>query len=477
MSLRSNAKWNMFSQTFKVLVQVVNIIYLAKIIPPGDYGLMAMALVFINLGVLLRDMGTSAAIIQRKEISHSLINTIFWINSIAGVMLSVLLIIISPLIANVYEQPKLISVLSMLSLAFPLSSCAAAHLALLERESKFKIISFIEISSAVASIIAAVVFANLGFGIYSLIIQSLILNLMSAIQFWYVSSWRPTFKPFINKDEFKLIFGFSANLTLFNFINYFSRNVDSFLIGKYMSAFVLGSYNLAYRIMLFPLQSMTFVTTRSLYPILSKHQDDNKTIAEVYLKCVSIILFITAPLMSGLAYYSAPFVKIVIGTEWYLTADILKWLAPTAIIQSILSTTGPVFMAKGKTNVLFILGIIGAVLQVSAFLIGVQFSVVTFAMCYLIANILNAFPVMITLFKLIDVKVKDFLIIIIPIVFSTFFMLICLNYMSYFFPREEINGLINLFILSGFGLLYYLISSIVFSKNVRNYVYNLIFKV
>ena len=77
MTLRSNAKWNMFSQTFKVLVQIVNIVYLAKIIPPAEYGLMAMALVIFNFGILLRDLGTSAAIIQRKELTHPLINTVF----------------------------------------------------------------------------------------------------------------------------------------------------------------------------------------------------------------------------------------------------------------------------------------------------------------------------------------------------------------------------------------------------------------
>ncbi|WP_142764533.1 oligosaccharide flippase family protein, partial [Klebsiella pneumoniae] len=84
----------------------------------------------------------------------------------------------------------------------------------------------------------------------------------------------------------------------------FSRNADSFIIGKFMSSAVLGSYNLAYRIMLFPLQSLTFVTTRSLYPILSKTQDDNETILNTYLNCAFIVLLITSPLMTGLAFYS-----------------------------------------------------------------------------------------------------------------------------------------------------------------------------
>ena len=85
MSLLNNAKWNFFSQAFKILAQLINVVYLAKIIPPAEYGIMAMAMVVINLGTLLRDLGTSAAIIQRKELTPNLVNTVFWLNVIMGV--------------------------------------------------------------------------------------------------------------------------------------------------------------------------------------------------------------------------------------------------------------------------------------------------------------------------------------------------------------------------------------------------------
>ncbi|WPI72082.1 lipopolysaccharide biosynthesis protein [Klebsiella pneumoniae] len=391
MSLLSNAKWNMASQIFKVLTQIINLVYLAKIIPPEEYGLMAMAMVVFNFGVLLRDLGTSAAIIQRKELSDSLINTIFWLNLFMGIGLAAVVSIFSPVISDIYEQPKLTLVLILLGLTFPLSSSASAHLALLERDSQFKRISIIEVTSALVSLIVAIAMANFGFGVYSLVAQALTLNLMSTIQYWVVSEWRPSIVKFINADELKGLFSFSANLSLFNFVNYFSRNADSFIIGKFMTVTILGSYNLAYRIMLFPLQSLTFVTTRSLYPILSRVQDDNQEIEGIYLNCVFFITLITMPLMGGVALYSEPFIRLVFGPQWHLSADILRLLAPTAIIQAILSTTGSVFMAKGKTNVLMKLGIIGAILQVGSFLIGVNYSISTFSFLYLIANILIFF--------------------------------------------------------------------------------------
>ena len=476
MTLLSNAKWNMASQFFKMLVQLVNIVYLAKIIPPGEYGLMAMALVVVNLGILLRDLGTSAALIQKKDLSESLINTVFWLNLLMGVGLFLIVFTCSPLISEIYNQPKLTLVLMLLSISFPLSSCAAAHLALLERDSKFRVVSKIEITSSLFSLLVAITLANMGYGVYSLVGQAVTLNLISAVQFWLASRWRPSIRAFINIEDLKNIFGFSANLSLFNLINYFSRNADSFIIGKFMSASILGSYNLAYRIMLFPLQSLTFVATRSLYPILSKKQDEEKEVAEIYLNCVFVILLITAPLMSGLAFYSEPFIRLLFGKEWHITGDVLKWLAPTAIIQAVLSTSGAVFMAKGRTDILLKLGIIGMFLQVGSFLIGVHYSITVFAICYLFANVLNFFPVMFSLMNLLGQSLFVLFRRIAVIFVATFFMLSYLYVINLFYPMGYISGYVSLTVLSLSGSVVYFCTMLLLSKYFRMFVISRFFK-
>ncbi|MEH9277957.1 lipopolysaccharide biosynthesis protein [Klebsiella pneumoniae] len=470
MNFISNAKWNSLSQIFKIVAQVTNIVYLARIIPPADYGLMAMALVVINLGMLLRDLGTSSVIIQKKELSIDLINTVFWINTFAGFLIALMIIALSPLVSFFYDEKNLTLILIYLSIIFPLSSTAAAHLALLERESRFKKISIIEISSSIIALLVAILLANLGFGILSLVFQSIIMSGMSAVQFWMASTWRPRFRKMISITELKSILGFSGNLALFNFVNYFSRNADSFIVGKFMSASILGCYNLAYRIMLFPLQSITFVASRSLYPVLSRNQDDEKLIGDMYLKVTFIIIMITCPLMSGLAFFSTPFVHIVFGSQWSLTADILKWLAPTAIIQSILSTTGAVFMARNRTYLMMKLGLIGAVLQVSAFIIGVKFSIVVFAMFYMIANILNFFPTMFFLLHTINVTWGRFILNILPVLYSTIVMLFFLFFITSCSKGEGEMKLLSLFSYSMLGGGIYLLSMIIFSNRLRDMV-------
>ncbi|ENQ6478115.1 lipopolysaccharide biosynthesis protein [Klebsiella pneumoniae] len=463
MNLLSNVKWNTISQIFKILIQSINLIYLAKLIPPAEYGLLAIAVVFVNFANLLRDLGTSASLVQNKVLTEGLINTVFWFNLLMGIAICILLCLVSPIISGFYGHSELKYILILLSITFPLSSVATAHLALLERDSKFKKTSIIEVLSSSFSVIVAIVLAKFGYGVYSLVVQSIVLNLLSTIMFWVASGWMPNIKLFIQMSELKRIFGFSANLTGFNFINYFSRNLDSFLIGKFMSTTILGSYNLAYRIMLFPLQSLTFIMARSLYPILSHYQDNEAKVRDNYLKCVFVVLAISAPLMSGIALFSQDIVRVFFGDKWALTGVILQWLAPTAIIQSVLSTTGAVFTAKGRTDILFRLGGVGAILQVTAFLIGIKYDIQTFALCYFIANALNFFPVMFILLRLIKCPLMIFLKGLLIIGFSTIVMFLSL----YYIKLNMFNEPLNLYYLIFTSLLGALMYFLVLFVNVR----------
>ena len=174
--------------------------------------------------------------------------------------------------------------------------------------------------------------------------------------------------------------------------------------------------------------------------------------------------------MSGLAFYSEPFIRLVFGEEWHLTGIVLKWLAPTAIIQAVLSTSGSVFMAKGRTDTLLKLGIIGMILQVGAFIIGVQYSITTFAMCYLIANIINFFPVMFFLMNLLEENLIVFFKKNYSIVLATLVMLAYLKIIDYFFFSGVVNSLYLLASLSFTGAIVYFVASFILSASLRKIV-------
>ncbi|WP_270656146.1 MOP flippase family protein [Aeromonas sp. Y293-4] len=465
MTLKSNLKWVALAKVIQIGLQLISLTVLTRLLDPSEYGLMAMATVVTNFTLILRDLGTAAAIIQRKELDQTIKSTVFWLNVIMGSSIALMIFFASPLIAHLFNEPALMQVLLWLALSFPIASLGTAQQALLERESHFRTVAGIEICASAVALIVALGMAYQGFGVYSLVGQTLVTCSISTFLLWRSAHWRPSL--IFAKSQLRQLLGFSGNLTAFNLINYFSRNSDAMIIGHYFTAAVLGAYSLAYRVMLFPLQSLTSVVSRSLYPLMSRKQDDPAQIKAMYLKVLTFIASITAPMMAGLAMLRDPFVVITFGAQWSLVPSILLWLAPTGFIQSLLSTTGSVFMAHGKTKLLMKLGLLGAILQVSAFVIGSQYNVQALAMFYLVANILNALPVMYYCMKTINCSLRElFIRLAAPIICASImavgmFLLTHIELLS--FNRE-----VNFFICIGFGCSIYIFCyRLFFSRQLR----------
>lgn len=419
MNLLNNTKWVALAQVIKVLCQIANLVILARLIPPDEYGLMAMAGVIVTLGFLFRDMGTSAAIIQKKELTDDLKNAVFWLNIIIGLILMLVIALSGPLAAHYFKQPELITVLALLSLTFPITSFSTSHLSLLERDSKFKKVALIESFTSLFATIIAITAAYQGFGVYSLVFQSLCNALLSSLLIVKASKWKPQINGYKYLKEINQIWRFGKNLVAFNFVNYFSRNADRWIIGRYMSSSILGAYDLAYKIMLFPLQTLTFVMSRSMLPILSQYQENDVEFNKVYLKSLKFITFFSIPLMMGMMLLREPFVDYVFGEKWHMVSGLLLWLAPTGILQSMNSTTGVVLTAKGKTNILFYTGIMCTVFYAIGFLVAINEDIYTFVEYYFYANVLAVGLNLAILFKVIKISFSKVLKELVPTILAS----------------------------------------------------------
>ena len=225
MSAISNAKWNLISQLAKLSSQFINLFVLSRILAPSDYGLMGMVYVVTNFGLLLKDMGTTAAIIQDKQITASKIEAVFWFNIFVGMFLFLIVTLSSSFIAAFFSQPALKEFLIISALIFPISSLTAIHQALLEKESKFNIVARIELISILVAVIVAVAMALNGYGVYSLVIQAILTVLLTSLQLLFSFKWKPVFS--FDYSEFKTLFIFSSNMTGFQIVTYAFRNLDT----------------------------------------------------------------------------------------------------------------------------------------------------------------------------------------------------------------------------------------------------------
>jgi len=386
-SIGRNIKWVALSQLARIGSQIASVTLLARLLSPADYGLLAIASIFTNFATLFRDFGTGSALIQKEELSEGVKTSVFWLNMALGLLICVTLMGASGWVANFYSSPALVPVLCLLALSFPLNCSSIVHQALLERASQFKRIAAIESVAVVLALVAAVSAALAGLGVYSLVLQLLVLAVVQGGLLWWQSPWRPSLRP--RWDGLREIAGYSSNVSLFQFVNYFARNADSFIIGKLLGPAVLGLYSVAYRLMLFPVQNMSYVVSRAVFPLMSQaHQQGNK-LADVYLRSLGVITFGSAPVMAALFYFREPTIAVVFGAKWAGADALLAWLAPIGFIQSVLSTSGSVFLATGNAGRMLRYGLIGSVLQVLSFWLGIRFGLEGLVQAYLLATVLN----------------------------------------------------------------------------------------
>lgn len=403
----SGLVWSTFSQAVRIICQVLGVVFLTRLLHASDFGVVAMASAVTGFTLLFRDFGTTAAVIQRPVLTPRLLDSVFWFNIGLGLCLASALALLSPAAVWFFSEPRLYEVIWLLALAFPLDASGRVHQALLERVSDFRPIAQIESLAALLGLGSAVWSAWWGWGVFSLVTQTLVSAAVTAAGLWIMSSWRPGRRGAC--AELKGLWAFSGNLVGFNVLNYLARSADSILIGRFLGAIDLGYYNIAYRVMLWPLQNFSGVVGRALFPVFSRMQADPERLAAAYLRVTTAIVLLSAPLMLGLFVLRDPFVITVLGDQWMPVADLLAWLAPIGLLQSLGTTVGTLYLATGRTDLLFRWSIFACSTIVLAFFVGIQWGLKGLVIGYFVANVILFLPSLMIALKLVNLKVSGVL--------------------------------------------------------------------
>ena len=401
------AGWSALANIVRQLLSFAAVAVLARQLGPGAYGLMGMAATATALLTNFRDLGTAAAIIQRPVVSRELLSTLFWTNLGFGALLTVAVALASGPVAWFFHTAQLAGVLQVLSISFVLQSAGAVHNALLTREMHFKATAMADIVSAVAGYAVAIPMALCGLGVWSLVMANLASSLASTLVYWVSSGWRPSLV--FSGEEIRKVAGFSLNLSGFGLVNYFARNADNVIVGRYLGAGTLGNYQMAYNLMMYPIQNVTSTLSQALFPAFARIQDDNKRFAEAYIRSCSLIALITFPLIAGMGVVAKPLVTAILGPKWIPVIPVFQILAPVGMVQSVHSTVGLIYTAKGRTNWMLRMGIFATVVFVPAFLVGVRYGMTGVATAYGIAYILVVlYPALAVPLGMIDLTVAQF---------------------------------------------------------------------
>lgn len=368
-SLSSGIFYTALAKYSGIIISIVIGAVLSRLLTPEEFGIVALVTVFVGFFNLLSDFGLGQAVVQNQSLNDKDVHSIFSFSILLGFLLSGLFFLAAPLIAGFYDEPELINVSRLLSLAILFYSLQIIPKALFQKALKFKQIGLITVSVQFFSGVIAIILAYAGYSYYALVIQSILVGGISLIIFYSLKpvkiEWR------IQLSAIKKIIRFSSFQFMFNFINYFSRNADNFLIGKFLGSASLGYYDKAYRLMSMPVQNLTHVITPVLMPVLSKYQDDKNFVFNSYLKVVKLLATIGFPLSVFLYFSAGDIIHILYGPQWTQSIPVFKLLALTVGIQMVLSSSGSIFQIVNRTDLLFISGFLNAITMIGGISYGI----------------------------------------------------------------------------------------------------------
>lgn len=448
----SGIKWSFTSQLVRQSVQFLTTIILARLLVPSDYGLLGMAMVVIGFLTIFSDLGTSAAVVYVKTPSAELLSSVFWVNVLFGLSAVFVVWFTAPWIATFYDEQRLVEVLRVLSLSFVVASLGAVHQAILTKDMDFNVLARCEMLATLLSSAGGIFTAFIGFGVWSLIVQSLSLTILTTASLWVCNRWRPSFV--VRPNEIRHVFSYSMNLTGFNVTNYLRRNLDYLIIGKFLGAQELGYYTLAYRIMLYPLQAISSVIGKVMFPFYANIRDDDERFRNAYMKVSESIALVCFPIMLGLWAVADEAVIVLFGPNWMPVATLLLILAPLGMLQSVGTSIGNIYTAKGRTDVLFLWSFFSTVLVAMSFLVGVKWGINGVAVAYLTVSLILTYPGYVIPFRLIGLSFGRFVRRFSAVFFCSVVM--CVVVLGAQLLLQPVaNELTRLFVLVGLGVIVY----------------------
>lgn len=401
MSLRKSTLkglyWNSISQYGSQIIGIVITMVLARLITPSQFGIIAMITVFSNFSGILIDFGFKSSIIQKKDVTTNDLSSIFWLNLIVGLFLSIIFFISAPLIANIYNEPQLVPLIKFISISFTITAISLVPTALFLKSMDFKSLAIRNLLAAAISGGTGIVLAYIGFGEWALAIQLVLQGFLSTILIWTLTDWRPSF--ILKWSSILRYTKLSSALFINSSITYFSSNIDNFLIGKMYNQKSLGIYSKSYAIIKLPTTNISKVLSAVFLPSFSKIQDDPAKIKKYYVKIIKIVISISFPLMIMVYFYAKEFVLIVFGDQWIEAVPFIKIFSISGMIASINSLLGSVIISRGRTDLIFKEIYLKRPSVIIGILVGAYISVFAIAIGKLLADIFNLF---VTFFQIKD---------------------------------------------------------------------------
>lgn len=401
----TNIGWNYLSFGLSKALGLLTISILAHILPPQNFGLVALATLAIDYLSIFSDLGLGSALVQMRGKIDKASDTVFSINLLTGITLSIITFLIAPLAASFFREPGLTSVLRWLGLSFTLNAIGTVHNMRLQRNLNFRKKLIPDLGNTLIKGLISIALALSGFGVWSLVIGQLVGTGVSATLLWIVVPWRPQFK--IHKELTRKLFSFGLTIMGDNTLAVLGDGFDYFIIGRIFNAKTLGVYTLAYRLPELLVINTLWVIAAVLYPAFSEIQNKIETLQKNFLQIIRYVEIIVVPICLGLMIAADPIVRVVFGEQWLDAIPIIRVLSIYALIFSIGFHSGDIYKAIGRPDILLKTAIPVFVIRIIALWLGAQISLLGVAIAHLMSGVIEITIRLLIVNRILKIHIKD----------------------------------------------------------------------
>ncbi len=459
--------WSAIDKFAVVGIQLVVEIFMARLLVPKDYGIIGMVAVFIAIAQVFVDSGFSNALIQKKDRSEVDYSTVFYFNVGIAFLVYAILFVAAPYISNFYNT-DITAIIRIISLGLVFNSFIVVHRTKLSVSLNFKVQAKLSLIAVLISGTIGLILAHLGFGVWSLVYQSIALAFFTTVFFLIKLKWIPLLV--FSKESFNSLFYFGSKLLLSSLIQALYFNTYTIIIGKKYPTADLGLYSKANQFTMMPVSMLTSVLQRVAFPFLSTYQDDNKKLFSLNLEYTRIICLLFFSVFFGVVALAEPIVTSLLSTKWIEIVPVIRVLAVAFTFYPLININMMLFQIKGKTTLFLKIEIITKIIGITILVLTYNHGLI--AICYgiLLQHILQ---LLITSYISSKILLSNFLLqikVIIPIMLTAilisgvvfiltslfagswyklgiglFLFLLFYSTFALFFLRKDINKVIDLF--------------------------------
>lgn len=458
----SGLAWSAAGRLLAQLVTWCITLVIIRLLSPEDYGLMALAGVFVAFLALLNEMGLGAAIVQRKDIDIQMLRPLFGLVLLVSALFYFILFFSATLIADFYNDPRLVLLVKVLSLEFIINAFAVIPKSQLLRDMKFRQIAIVDFTSAISGSVITLVLALMGYGIWALVFGTLIIRTVATLGYNITNPLMHL--PKISMKGMKYFVVFGGYVTFGRIFWFFYSNSDALIIGKILGKELLGYYSIGLMLATLPMEKVSGIINQVAFPAFTSIQSDIDMVGRHFLKAIRIMSFIAFPVLWGISSISTEIILVFLGEKWLqavVPMQIIAIIIPLRMISNLMSSA---VFGVGRADVAFYLVVIPFALFPIAFFFGAHYGLLGVSMAWLIV-----FPLVFLSQIMFTIRVLKISFLSIIEVISKPIVAVIAMYVSIIFTKNlnlfENQNLAQMFLLIFTGALVYFIATFIINRS------------